>query len=256
MKRYRSILIIAVCSVFSANFSVFGAAKNCEISGELKKWHDVTLTFAGPETGENAQPNPFRDYRLTVTFSKGWKKYVIPGYYAADGNAAETSAKTGNKWRVHFVPDETGKWSYAASFRTGPDIALTSDPKAGSATSFDGATGILEISASDKTGRDHRVKGLLRYVGEHYLKFAGNGEYYLKGGADSPENFLAYADFDGTYDASADSGSYKDVGTFIHKYEAHLKDWKSGDPTWKGDKGKAMIGALNYLASKAIRAKP
>ncbi|MHC4677420.1 MAG: putative collagen-binding domain-containing protein, partial [Planctomycetota bacterium] len=72
----------------------------------------------------------------------------------------------------------------------------------------------------------------------------------LKGGADSPENFLAYADFDDTYDASADSGSYKDVGTFIHKYEAHLRDWKAGDPTWKNGKGKGIIGALNYLASE------
>ncbi len=252
MKQYRLILIIALCSVLAADLCVFGAANKCKVTGELKKWHKVTLTFTGPETGENAQPNPFRDYRLTVTITKDQKRYVVNGYYAADGNAAETDAKAGNKWRVHFVPDETGQWKYAASFRTGPDIALSSDPKAGSATAFNGVTGTLEIAPSDKTGRDHRAKGLLQYVGEHYLKHAGNGEYYLKGGADSPENFLAYADFDDTYDASADSGSYKDVGTFIHKYEAHLRDWKVGDPTWKGDKGKAIIGALNYLASEGM----
>ena len=119
MKQYRLILIIIICSVFSANLCVFGAANKCEVMSELKKWHKMTLTFTGPETGENAEPNPFLDYRLTVTFSKGQKRYIAGGYYAADGNAAETGAKAGNKWRVHFVQDETGQWEYAASFRTG-----------------------------------------------------------------------------------------------------------------------------------------
>ncbi|UCC99012.1 MAG: DUF5060 domain-containing protein, partial [Phycisphaerales bacterium] len=250
MKPYRSISITTVCFIFAVGACAYGAGKKYEVSGELKKWHNVTLTFTGPETSETAEPNPFRDYRLSVTFVKGTKRYVVPGYYAADGDAAQTSATSGNKWRVHFVPDEVGRWSFGVSFRTGPDVALSTNRRAGSGTAFDGATGMLEIDETDKTGRDHRAKGLLRYVGEHYLKYAGNGEYFLKGGADSPENFLAYADFDDTYDASADSGSYKDVGTFIHKYEPHLRDWKAGDPTWKNGKGKGIIGALNYLAGK------
>jgi hypothetical protein len=74
----------------------------------------------------------------------------------------------------------------------------------------------------------------------------------LKGGADSPENFLAYEAFDGTHDADADSGSYKKVGPFIHKYAPHVKDWRTGDPSWKGGKGKGIIGALNYLASEGV----
>ena len=41
-----------------------------------------------------------------------------------------------------------------------------------------------------------------------------------------------------------------DKGAFIHKYEPHARDWDSGDPTWQGDKGKNIIGAVNYLASK------
>ena len=82
------------------------------ISGELKTWHKITLTFDGPETSETAEPNPFTDYRLNVTFSKGAKTYDVPGYYAADGNAANTSATAGNKWRVHFAPCEAGQWQY------------------------------------------------------------------------------------------------------------------------------------------------
>jgi hypothetical protein len=239
--------------VLVAGAGVYGAGEKYEVSGELKKWHNVTLTFTGPETSETAEPNPFRDYRLSVTFVKGKKQYVVQGYYAADGNAAQSSAAAGDKWRVHFVPDEVGRWSFVASFRTGSDIALSDKAGSGSGTAFDGATGTLDISDTDKTGRDHRAKGLLKYVGKRYLQFAQTGDYFIKGGADSPENFLGYADFDDTFD----SGDLKRQGEaagdkFIHHYEPHVQDWRPGDPAWKDGKGKGMIGALNYLASKGM----
>ena len=75
------------------------------------------ITFRGPASSETDSPNPFLDYRLDVTFSQGERKMVVPGYYAADGNAAESSADAGNGWRVHFVPDEAGEWTWTASFR-------------------------------------------------------------------------------------------------------------------------------------------
>jgi hypothetical protein len=38
------------------------------------------------------------------------------------------------------------------------------------------------------------------------------------------------------------------VGTDgLHHYEPHVRDWRSGDPTWKEGKGKGLIGALHYL---------
>jgi hypothetical protein len=204
----------------------------------------VTLTFEGPATSEDATPNPFRDYRLDVTFThaRSGKKLTVPGYYAADGNAAESSAAAGNRWRAHFLAVEPGEWKYAASFRTGAEVAIHGG---GQPAGFDGASGSLRIAAA-------KGRGLLQYTGGHYLQHAGTGERYIKGGADSPENFLAYEDFDATRDADADSGSYKAVGTFVHKYAAHVRDWKPGDPTWKGGKGKGIIGALNYLASKGM----
>ena len=63
----------------------------------------------------------------------------------------------------------------------------------------DGKTGTFVIKPTDKTGRDLRGKGRLQYVGKHHLRFAGSGEYFLKCGADAPENFLAYRDFDGAF---------------------------------------------------------
>jgi hypothetical protein len=177
------------------------------VEGDLMEWHGVRITFDGPSSSETAKVNPFAHYRLNVTFTNGEKTYVAPGFYAADGNAAETSAKAGNKWRVYFTPDCDGEWRFKASFRMGVNIAINPEPEAGTPTAFDGATGSFHVSKTDKKSPDFRAKGLLQYVGEHYLKHAGNGEYYLKGGADSPENFLAYAQFDDTYDADGKTGA-------------------------------------------------
>ena len=232
------------------------AAAEGVVSGELKQWHCVTVSFEGPRADETAEANPFRDFRLDVEFSQGDRRLVVPGYFAADGNAAESGATGGNCWRVHFTPDETGAWTYRASFRTGRDVAAADDPAAGEPAAFDGAAGTLTIAPSDKTGRDHRAKGLLRYVGEHYLRFAGTGEFFLKGGADSPENFLGYADFDGDYRRSSNDVGKPRQGEAplarLHKYAPHVGDWRPGDPTWRGGKGKGILGALNYLASKGM----
>jgi hypothetical protein len=178
----------------------------------------------------------------------------VPGFYAADGNAAETSASKGRIWQAHFLPTATGEWTFRASFRQGSWIAISLDPAAGSPAAFDGAQGRFHIGPTDKTPPDFRARGLLSYTGEHYLKFTGNGEYFLKGGADSPENFLAYADFDGTADLDArfNEGQNSTGKPFLHRYEPHVRHWRPGDPVWQKTKGKGMIGALNYLASKGM----
>lgn len=224
-----------------------------QVRGERQLWHKMTIDFEGPLCEESGTPSPFTDFRLDVTFlAPDGRAMIVPGFFAADGNAAQSSAKAGNVWRVRFTPDQEGKWSYQASFRTGKDIAMSDDASDGPPIAFDGASGSFQVISSDKSYPDFRARGVLRYVGTHYLEFAGSGERFLKGGADSPENFLAYADFDDTYDADAGSGSYEEVGTFIHKYAPHVRDWRTGDPTWKGDRGKGIIGALNYLASKGM----
>lgn len=217
-----------------------------QISGDLLKWHRVTLTFDGPPTSETASPNPFRDYRLTVIFTHNSATYTVPGFYAADGNAADTSASAGNKWRVRFTPDQEGTWNYTASFRTGTDVTLSTSPAAGTPVSFDGDSGSFSIGPTNKTGGDFRGKGILRYVNRHHLRFQETGEYFLKGGADSPENFLGYFEFDGT----TDTGGL--ISNFLHQYQPHASDWNAGDPTWQTLKGKNIIGALNYLAGQGM----
>jgi hypothetical protein len=272
----KSTILILVCCVLLFTGCSDGLHKKAKISGELKQWHRVTLTFCGPASSEQDRENPFLDYRLNVTFRNGDREYTVPGFYAANGKAGETGSDSGNKWRAYFCPDKKGTWTYSVSFRHGRSIAVNDDPDAGKPVFFDGVEGSFKIDATDKTSRDFRGKGKLRYVGGRYLQFAGTAEFFIKGGADSPENFLAYEGFDGTYsnkDLQKRPGEAFTAGK-LHIYEPHADEWKEGDPTWTrhtndvetksrvkikpggrggdGGQGKNIIGALNYLASKGM----
>lgn len=246
MKSIKSILLLSSLLVFFVQGTVMAQ----KVSGELKKWHKLSLEFEGPNTSESAEENPFLNYRLNVVFKHATtgKAYLIPGYYAADGDAGNTGSTTGNIWKVHFAPDETGEWSYEVDFKKGKWAAVRTSGKLESAAFMDGASGKFTIAQSDKSGRDFRSKGRLDYVGERYLKFAGTGEYFLKCGSDAPENLLAYDQFDGTFK----NDGHKDE--LVKTWEAHRQDWKEGDPTWNNGKGKELIGAINYLASKGMNA--
>jgi hypothetical protein len=238
------IICLALCSSCSS--------KSVELKGDLKTWHKVTLEINGPNSSELATPNPFLDFRLNVTFTNGNKKYVVPGFYAADGYANESSAISGDKWHIRFRPDESGEWRYRISFRTGKYLAVNDSLEAGKAVDGDGLTGSFTVGPADSEGPF--TKGKLRYVGQRYLQYRESGEYFLKAGADSPENFLAYSDFDGTYYAGKGFRRLGEAGPnqSLHSYAPHADDWHAGDPTWQNEKGKSIIGALNYLASKEM----
>ena len=209
------------------------------VTGEFKKWHPVTVSFTGPSSTEtNSSPNPFLDYRLQVTFtSPSGKSFEVPGFYDGDGDGGSS----GSVWKVRFNPDESGTWGYKASFRQGTNVAIDTSATAGSPTSFDGASGTFDISPRDPAAAGFLSQGLLEYANGHYLKFR-DGSYYLKGGADSPENWLGYAGFDNTPTAK-------------HSFSPHVQDWQTGDPIFNpssADGGKGFIGALNYLSSQGI----
>ena len=206
-----------------------------EISGELKQWHKVTLTLDGPFAHElDNNPNPFVERQMDVVFEheSGTPRYMVPGYFAADGNAAETSAESGTKWRAHLAPDKTGTWRYTIVFK---------------GTKHDGQSGTFAVAETDKSGRDLRGKGRLEYVGKRYLRFAGSGEWFLKAGADAPETLLGYADFDNTVAGRPNKVPLK-------TWAPHASDWMSGDPTWKHGKGKGLVGAINYLSDQGMNA--
>ncbi len=225
-------------------------------TGELKRWHKVTLTFNGPNTSETANPNPFSDYNLTVTFThiSSNRSYIVPGFFAACGNAANNSCKAGNKWRVHFAPDQTGVWNWKVSFKKGVNVAINGG--GASADFMDGSTGNFTVTESNKSGRDFRNKNLgrLAYVGEHYLKHIGtnpanpNGPWFIKAGADSPENAFNYVDFDAT---PSYTNNLNKIGS--KTWQPHQKDYVANDAssyTWASGKGTEILGMINYLSTE------
>ena len=245
MKKLFALLLMAV-------FVISAHAQN--VSGELKRWHKVTITFDGPNTSESANPNPFLDYRLEVTFTKGGLSYKVPGYFSGCNNPADSGCNSGNKWKVHFSPGETGKWNWKASFKKGSNVAINGG---GSGAGFmDNKSGSFDIDESNKSGRDHRAKnkGMLQYVGEHYLRYSGtspsnpNGSWFVKAGADSPENAFNYVDFDAT-------PNYKNTLNKIGSktWQPHQQDYNASDAssyTWDGGKGTEILGMINYLSSQ------
>src|SRR6185295_3305588 len=117
-------------------------------------------------------------------------------------------------------------------------IAISEKENAGTPVSFNGKTGEFSVGPADPLSRGFYNTGALQYVGKRYLRFAESHAWFIKGGADSPENLLAFADFDQTKPT--------------HRYEPHDQDWRNGDPSWKDGKGKNLVGALNYLAGKGM----
>ncbi|MEM9231838.1 MAG: DUF5060 domain-containing protein [Pseudomonadota bacterium] len=209
------------------------------VTGTLQEWHKITLDFRSGDTFTEA-PSTFRDTRLDVTFTNQdtGQTIIVPGFFAADGNAANSNATSGNVWRVNFNPPSDGNWTYSASLRTGNDVAASTNPNAGTPAVLNGANGTLTIAETDKTGDDFRAKGMiLQDEGSHYLQYQGDGDYFIRGGPGVPENFLATTDFDNT-------------PTGRHDFSTHQSDFNNGDPTWDGGKGKAILGAVNYLAEK------
>ena len=217
-----------------------------------KQFHTFTLTFEEPETSELDENNPFLNYRLLVQFKHTKSAKTIRGFYAADGDAAETSADEGKVWKVRFTPEELGEWNYSATLHYGDSIVLNNDPEKGTSIEITNAKGSFLVTESDKEGNDFRAHGRLEaYKG--YYRFRHSGNYWMKGGTNSPENLLAYKDFDGTYRVKASQRAGEaSTNNQIHAYSPHLTDWNLGDLTWKNGQGKSLIGAINYLSSKGM----
>ncbi len=225
--------IIAIAST-APSPAATGHSESYRITGPLTKWEAVSLEFAGPaaDAADN-HPNPFLDYRLQVAFTgPNGRRYEVQGFFDGDGKGG----RAGRVWRVWFSPDEVGRWQFEASFRSGSQLAVSLAADAGEPVAFNGAKGAFTVLPIDKSASGFLKFGRLEYVGKFYLKFR-DGPYWIKGGTDEPEDFLAYVGFTNTPQAK-------------HRYTNHVQDWRPGDPDWDDGKGKAIIGALNYLSAQ------
>jgi hypothetical protein len=204
----------------------------------------VEITFDGPSRNETSAAT-FTDYRLDVKFTppRG-PGFWVPGFFAADGDAANSSAGSGNKWRVRLMPHKEGTWNYEVSFRTGPGIAYDSAvPTTGTTVAPHGKTGSFVVgpSGKDPRGTDYRGKGMLYYVNKHHMQFGESGEYWIMGGPGSPEDMMGFQDFDNTggHHWNAHSGHFSaaDAATYL---------WKNGT------KGHNLLGATKYIADEGM----
>ncbi len=224
------------------------------ITGTPQTWHTLTVSIDGPEV-EETDPSTFLDYRFTVTFTQGDTQFVVPGFFAADGQAGSSHAAAGNQWQARFTPNRAGEWHYTAELLTGPRIAISEETTG--ATLVAQSSGQIQIQPSQVSpeGQDFRGHGRLRYVGRHYLQFEGSGAFFIHAGLGSPENMLAFDGFDGTYDAAREP-EFPSLGEDqLHHFGPHRQDWQPGDPDWTdedGDDAKGLIGLINYAANQGL----
>ncbi|WP_165441802.1 DUF5060 domain-containing protein [Rubinisphaera italica] len=213
-----------------------------QIEGICEPWRKITFQFAGPTCTEmSEEPNPFLDYRLTMTFqhAPSGKTYRVPGHFAADGKAGETSAKEGSIWRTYFSPDQSGLWTWAIEFVEGQDVAIDLKSSGKRVVPYNGWKGQFEVSSISKQAPLAYQRGRLVHTDSRYLHYLQHREIYIKMGPDSPETYLASPDFDDTISRSK-------KGPLL-TWKPHEQDWRTGDPVWKDNRGKGLIGSLNYL---------
>ena len=139
------------------------------------KWSPIEITFEGPESQSQGEPNPF-SISLDVLFdSPSGVQYRVPGFYDGDGQGGID----GNVWKVRFSADETGLWKY---------ISQSDNSR------LDGHTGEFIVAKQSKDAPGFYRWGRLECAGTtinklRYLKFR-DGPFWLKAGCDDPENFL------------------------------------------------------------------
>jgi hypothetical protein len=138
----------------------------------------LEIVIQGPDSIGMGMPNPFM-IEMDITFTgPAGATYTVPAFYDGDGNGG----LDGNIWKVRFNPDVIGTWSYTST---------STEPL------LDGHTGVFEVAdlkvcqAYIPGGLpDFSCLGRLEHSGDHYLRFQ-DGTYWLKGGEDDPEDFLA-----------------------------------------------------------------
>jgi CubicO group peptidase (beta-lactamase class C family) len=155
-----------------------GVAPRKQRLGEIaaqRVWAPFEITLRGPKSTSRAGPNPF-GLRLDIEFeAPRGERLRVPGFYAGNGRGGPD----GDVWKVRFAADEPGLWRVITH---------------SSAAALDGLEGSFEVEPAAPDAPDFFRWGRLEAVaqpgdGIRYLKFR-DGPYWLKTGADGPENFL------------------------------------------------------------------
>ncbi|HUS92278.1 MAG TPA: DUF5060 domain-containing protein [Phycisphaerae bacterium] len=90
---------------FATGLALVAAAGAAEL-GQVKRYHVLELTLAGPKLGP--KDTPARDAALVVTFrhESGGPEVRAAGFWDGDGKGADT----GGTFKVRFCPTQPGRW--------------------------------------------------------------------------------------------------------------------------------------------------
>ena len=146
--------------------------------GTVQKWAKLEVELEGPmSVGLSDTANPFY-VEVIATFSGPGGSFAVPAFYAGDGEGG----MDGDVWIARFSANAVGDWTM---------ITTSAEPL------LDGYTGTFKVvntATCDprEPGElpDFSCTGRLLYAADFYLQFA-DGTYWLKGGVDDPEDFLA-----------------------------------------------------------------
>ncbi len=147
--------------------------------GSVRMWTKIEVTLQGPASiGMSSNSNPFLIFVDAELTSPGNRKYTVPAFF--DGNGQ--GGMNGNVWKFRFSPDEAGTWQFTT---------LSAEPL------LDNISGQFSVTPAGACPArtpgslpDFKCTGRLISTGKHYLQFQ-DGTYWLKGGSDDPEDFLA-----------------------------------------------------------------
>jgi hypothetical protein len=149
------------------------AFASCGAAPPHHRWESFQLSFLGPPSESLGQDNPFA-IRLDVVFTApDAREFRVPGFYAGNG----AGGPDGDVWQVRFSADQNGRWTY----RTDSDHPY-----------LNAIEDSFQVIDPPDDAPDFYRWGRLEYVGEPYLKFRDGG-YWVKAGADDPENILGEA---------------------------------------------------------------
>jgi len=155
-----------------------GAGVDLGDLGAVQRWVKLEVDVQGPNSvGLDETTNPFL-VEITATFTGPGGSFTVPAFYAGDG----AGGMDGDVWRARFSPNAVGDWTMTTA---------SADPILdGYSATFQvvGAATCDPLQAGELP--DFTCTGRLGYAHDFYLQFA-DGTFWLKGGVDDPEDFLA-----------------------------------------------------------------
>ncbi len=165
--------IVRLLSLLAVSTLILSCGREQETLPSFHRWGKIELIFTGPESRGMGEPNPFAiPFDVLFTGPDGGN-YLVPGFYDGDG----MGGMDGNVWKARFSADINGTWSFHTQ---SPEPLLN------------GLNGTIAVIDPPVDAPDLYRLGRLEYVGERYFKFR-NGGYWIKAGADEPENLLGGA---------------------------------------------------------------